>query len=150
MRLKQFVALLTVSLATFMVAVPGKVHAAEDVLRASLQSKSFAGELRVASGLFSWIRVQDSITFEDGLFIWASGIDGGYEPVPYETEEVDGSLRITARSQRKEGDYVEWAGIYDGENLLSLTGIWNRVENDFVHNLLLPRKVNFIFRQDEE
>ena len=121
-------------------------HAGEDPPATSLDGRSFKGKLW-ATGLFRWIRAKDTIVFKEGTFAWTSGIDAGYKPAPYETTEENGSVIFTVRSVREEGDYVDWSGVYDGESLSNVTAVWTRVEKDFVHDLLLPSKMTFIFKQ---
>lgn len=122
--------------------------AAQDTLASSLDGKSFDGELKLERGIFGWVRVKDSVVFSNGTFIWSSGVGGGYKPATYETREENGKLIFTVRSRREEGDYVDWEGVYDGESISELKGVWTLVENDFIHNLLFPQQVVLVFEQN--
>ena len=136
-------------ISVYLAAVSGNAVEAQNAQSLSLDGKSFSGELRVARGLFRWIRVEDSFSFENGMIVWESGLGGGYKQVPFETSYIDEKLMFKARFFREEGDFVDWTGVYDGESISEVKGIWTRVEDDFVHNLLLPAKVNFLFKVED-
>ena len=135
------------AIVAFMLVSSMPIYADDDSLDLSLDGKSFEGKLKVEKGFFRWITVKETITFKDGNFFWASGERGGYQPTPYKAKEIVGSVVFTVRSSREEGDYIDWIGTYDGESLKNVTAVWTRIEKDFVHDLLLPQKVTFTFKQ---
>ena len=141
--------LIAILIAVYLAANSGNVVEAQNSQPLSLEGKSFSGELKVAKGLFRWIQVEDSFFFENGMIVWESGLGGGYKPVPFETSSIDENLMFKARFFREEGDFVDWTGVYDGESISEVKGVWTIVEDDFVHNLLLPEKVNFLFIEDD-
>jgi hypothetical protein len=48
----------------------------------------------------------------------------------------------------KNGEHVEWIGVFDGEFVTDAQAVWTRKEGDFVHDLLLPKEVTLAFTPD--
>ena len=117
----------------------------------ALDGKSFVGKIR-GTGLFSLIAIKSTLEFKQGTFTWTRGED--FKPAPYKTAAEDGKIIFTAHAVGKEGvyadDYVDWRGIYDGESLRDVRAVWTRKEGsgDWLHDLLLPEVVTFVFGQE--
>ncbi len=117
-----------------------------------LDGRSFSGTLKATN---TWLRigVKGQIHFADGLFYWtADGDDSEVEKLPFQGQFQDGRLFFTATGPAEPGcrDQITWHGSFDGTSVFEVRAVWQRIEKDFVHDLMLTDEVHFTFMPSTE
>lgn len=115
-----------------------------------LDGHSFTGTLKATN---TWLRVgvKGSIRFQAGQFSWKtdqeveSSVSG-----PYQIKQGAGYITFSAQlpESSDSADMVYWQGQFDGSSLNKVMVRWQRSEQDFIHDLMLPEVVIFEFKPD--
>ncbi len=109
------------------------------------ENQRFSGSIR-AKGLFGLVAVKGMLSFDSGNLCWT--VEQSTDCAPYRTEDENGAHKFYASYLIENDERVEWSGAFNGNSLSHVTALWTRTPGDFIHDLLLPKKVTMKFTPD--
>ncbi len=141
-----FVALTSTASAQTLGTEPVQSETNPDTRAEHLDGIVVPGSIR-ARGVFGMFRVGGTLSFRDGMLIWAAR--GEENAGPYSLTGTDGQFEFSAEHLIENDEHVRWSGSFDGQTATNVTAVWTRVEGDWVHDLLLPEQVTLEFTPDQ-
>ncbi|GAA0869649.1 hypothetical protein GCM10009116_14850 [Brevundimonas basaltis] len=112
-----------------------------------LENLSVPGRVR-ARGIYGLFSVAGVLSFQGGRLHWT--VDGVTESGRYDQSQTADGARFSADYVTRDNERLQWSGYVRNGRLRDVTAIWTRARGDFVHDLLLPRRLTLDFTPDRQ